>query len=153
VSQPQPLKQRVEADMKSALRTGDKRRLGVLRLTLAAIKQREIDERTSLDEPQTLAVLDKMVKQRRDSVAQYLSAGRQDLADQESFEIGVLQEYLPAALDAAELDALIDAAVSETGAASARDMGKVMAVLRPRVQGRAEMGTVSSRVKERLSAQ
>jgi uncharacterized protein len=139
--------------MKSALRTGDKRRLGVLRLTLAAIKQREIDERTSLDEPQTLAVLDKMVKQRRDSVAQYLSAGRQDLADQESFEIGVLQEYLPAALDAAELDALIDAAVSETGAASARDMGKVMAVLRPRVQGRAEMGTVSSRVKERLSAQ
>ncbi len=133
------------------MRSKDKPRLGVVRLVLAAIKQREVDERIELDDTQVLAVLDKMVKQRRDSVKQYTDAGRQDLADQESYEISVLQEYLPAALDDAELEALIKDAISSTGAASMQDMGKVMGVLKPQVQGRADMGAVSQKIKQQLS--
>ncbi len=145
------LKQRLTEDMKAAMRSKDKPRLGVVRLVLAAIKQREVDERIDLDDTQVLAVLDKMVKQRRDSVKQFEDAGRQELADQESYEINVLQEYLPAALDEAELDALIVAAIDSAGAESMKDMGKVMAVLKPQVQGRADMGAVSQKIKQRLA--
>jgi uncharacterized protein YqeY len=136
--------------MKAALRGGDKPRLGVLRLVLAAIKQREVDERIELDDAQVLAVLEKMIKQRRDSVSQYDSAGRTDLADQERFEIGVIEAYMPKPLDEAELAALIDAAIAETGANSPRDMGKVMALIKQRAAGRADMGALSSIVKARL---
>ncbi len=145
------LKQRLTEDMKAAMRSKDKPRLGVVRLVLAAIKQREVDERIDLDDTQVLAVLDKMVKQRRDSVKQFEDAGRQELAEQESYEISVLQEYLPAALDEAELDALIAAAMDSAGAESMKDMGKVMAVLKPQVQGRADMGAVSQKIKQRLA--
>lgn len=144
------LKQRIQDDMKSAMKAGDKPRLGVIRLMLAAIKQREVDERTELDEAQVLAVLDKMVKQRRDSIAQYRDAGREDLAAAEEFELGVIQDYLPEALSDAEIAELIEQAVSESGASAMGDMGKVMAVLRPRIQGRADMGAVSARVRQRL---
>ncbi|MCF6336564.1 MAG: GatB/YqeY domain-containing protein [Gammaproteobacteria bacterium] len=145
------LKQRLTEDMKTAMRSKDKPRLGVVRLVLAAIKQREVDERIDLDDAQVLAVLDKMVKQRRDSVKQFEDAGRQELADQESYEISVLQEYLPAALDETELDALIAVAIDSAGAESMKDMGKVMAVLKPQVQGRADMGAVSQKIKQRLA--
>jgi len=146
------LKQRLQDDMKAAMKAGDKPRLGVIRLINAAIKQREVDERIDLDDTQVLAVLDKMVKQRRDSIAQYEQAGREDLASQERFEIEVCQAYLPAALDDNEIDAMIDAAVAGTGASGIRDMGKVMGVLKPQMQGRADMGAVSARVKARLHA-
>jgi len=147
------LKDRVTEDMKSAMRSGDKRRLGVIRLLLAAVKQREVDERIpELDDDQVIATLDKMVKQRRESISQYEKAGRTDLADQEHYEISVLQEYLPAALSEAEIDALIDAAVADTGASSIKDMGKVMGILKPQMQGRADMGAVSARIKARLGA-
>ncbi len=145
------LKQRLTEDMKAAMRSKDKPRLGVVRLALAAIKQREVDERIDLDDVQVLAVLDKMVKQRRDSVKQFEDAGRQELADQESYEISVLQEYLPAALDETELNELIVAAINSAGAESMKDMGKVMAVLKPQVQGRADMGAVSQKIKQRLA--
>jgi hypothetical protein len=144
------LKQRLTDDMKAAMKAGDKPRLGVIRLINAAIKQREVDERIELDDTAVLAVLEKMVKQRRDSIAQYEAAGREDLADTERFEIEVCQEYLPEALSDAEVDALIDAALAATGAASMRDMGKLMGVLKPKLQGRADMGAVSQRVKARL---
>ncbi|HHI94104.1 MAG TPA: GatB/YqeY domain-containing protein [Gammaproteobacteria bacterium] len=144
------LKQRLTEDMKAAMRSKDKPRLGVVRLVLAAIKQREVDERIDLDDAQVLAVLDKMVKQRRDSVKQFEEAGRQELADQENYEISILQDYLPAALGEAELDTLIAAAIDSAGAESMKDMGKVMAVLKPQVQGRADMGAVSQRIKSRL---
>lgn len=145
------LKQQLTDDMKTAMRAKDKQRLGVVRLVLAAIKQREVDERIELDDAQVLAVLDKMVKQRRDSFTQFTDAGRQDLADQENFELGVLQEYLPAALSEAEIDALITAAIESTGAASMKEMGKVMGVLKPQVQGRADVGEVSKRIKSLLA--
>lgn len=144
------LKARIQEDMKDAMRSGDKRRLGVIRLILSAIKQREVDERIELDDTQVLAVLDKMLKQRRESLAQYEQAGRADLADQESFEIGVVQNYLPQPLSPAEVDALIDAAIAETGAAGIKDMGKVMGILKPQLQGRADMGTVSGQIKAKL---
>ena len=144
------LKQRVDADMKAALRAKDKERLGAVRLILAAIKQREVDERITLDDTQVLAVLDKMAKQRRDSIAQFEGAGRQDLADKERFELGVIQGYMPQPLSEAEITALIDAAMAETGASGMADMGKVMGVLKPKVQGRADMGAVSKAVKTRL---
>lgn len=144
------LKQQLTDDMKAAMRDKDKARLGVVRLALAAIKQREVDERIELDDTQVLAVLDKMVKQRRDSVKQYEEAGRQELADQESYEISVLQEYLPAALSDDEIDALIKAAIESSGAESMQDMGKVMGVIKPQVQGRADMGAVSGRIKSQL---
>ncbi len=146
------LKQQLSADMKQAMRDKDKPRLGVVRLALAAIKQREVDERVELDDAQVLAVLDKMVKQRRDSVRQYQEAGRQDLADQEAFEISVLQNYLPEALSDEELDALIDEAIAASGASSMKEMGKAMGMLRPKVQGRADMGAVSAKLKARLGA-
>jgi len=145
------LKQRLNEDMKTALKAGDKRRLGIIRLINAAIKQREVDERIELDDPQILAVLDKMVKQRRDSITQYEAVKRTDLADQERFEIDVCQEYMPAALSAEEINLLVESAVAESGATSIKDMGKVMAILRPQVQGRADVGAVSALVKQRLS--
>lgn len=144
------LKQRITEDMKTAMRGGDKRRLGIIRLIQAALKQREVDERIELDDAQVLATLDKMVKQRRDSIAQYEKAGRGDLAEQEAYEIGVIQEYLPAALSEAEIDALVEAAIAASGAASMRDMGAVMAQLKPKLQGRADMGAVSKKIKSRL---
>ncbi len=146
-----PLKQRITEEMKVAMRAGDKARLGTIRLVLAAIKQVEVDTREELDDPKVLAILDKMVKQRRDSIAQYEGAGRQDLADKEAAEIAVIQEYLPKALDQAEIAAEIDKAVAEAGAASMQDMGKVMALLKPRLQGRADMGAVSALVKGKLA--
>jgi uncharacterized protein YqeY len=136
--------------MKTALKAGEKRRLGTIRLLLAAIKQREVDERVELDDAGVLAVIDKMVKQRRDSLNQYREAGRQELAEQEQYEIDVLGAYLPAALSDDEIDALIEAAIQETGAESMRDMGKVMGLLKPKMQGRADMGAVSGRIKARL---
>ena len=145
------LKQRIQDDMKASLKAGDKRRLGTVRLILAAIKQREVDERIELDDPQVLAVLDKMVKQRRESIAQYEKAGRDELAEQEAFEVGVIQEYLPDALSDREIATLIEEAIAGTGAQSIRDMGKVMGQLKPKMQGRADMGAVSSLVKQKLS--
>lgn len=145
------LKQRLVEDMKTAMKAGEKRRLGVIRLINAAIKQREVDERIELDDTQVLAVLDKMLKQRRDSIAQYEVAKREDLAEQERYEIGVCQEYLPIALSGDEISALIDAAVAASGAASMKEMGKVMALLKPQVQGRADIGVISAQVKQRLS--
>ncbi len=147
-----PLKDQLTDDMKSALRAGDKQRLGVIRLVNAAIKQREVDERIALDDIQVLTVLEKMLKQRRDSVAQFEQAGREDLAAIERFEIAVIEAYLPAKLDAVELDALIVAAIADSGAASARDMGKVMALVKERAAGRADLGAVSRLIRDRLAA-
>ncbi len=144
------LKARINDDVKAAMRGQDKARLAVLRLITAAIKQREVDERIELDDTQVLAVLDKMVKQRRDSIEQYTKAGRQELADKEAGEIEIIQAYMPAQLDEAELDVLIDEAIAASGAASMKDMGKVMGQLKPKVQGRADMGAVSARIKARL---
>ncbi|HKK07211.1 MAG TPA: GatB/YqeY domain-containing protein [Gammaproteobacteria bacterium] len=144
------LKARINDDVKAAMRGQDKARLAVLRLITAAIKQREVDERIELDDTQVLAVLDKMVKQRRDSIEQYTKAGRQELADKEAGEIEIIQAYMPAQLDEAELDVLIDEAIAASGAASMKDMGKVMGQLKPKVQGRADMGAVSGRIKARL---
>jgi uncharacterized protein YqeY len=144
------LKQQLTEDMKTAMRAKDKPRLGVIRLALAAIKQREVDERIELNDTDVLAVIDKMVKQRRDSAQQFTDADRPELADQENYEIGVLQDYLPAALDEAELDALINKAIADTGAGSMKEMGKVMGILKPQVQGRADMGAVSQRIKALL---
>lgn len=138
-------------EMKAAMKSGDKRRLGIVRLILAAIKQREVDERIELDDEQVLLVLDKMVKQRRDSVAQFEKAGRTELADQEKFEIGVIQEFLPAQLSADEISAMITEAIAATGAESMKDMGKVMGMLKPKLQGRADMGAVSGLIKQNLS--
>ena len=141
------LKQRITDDMKSAMRAKEKQRLGVIRLILAAIKQREVDERIELDNAQVLAVLDKMLKQRRDSIEQYNNAGRTELADIELFEVDIIQAYMPAALSEAELDAMVQEIVSAVGASTMQDMGKVMAQLKPKVQGRADMGQVSQKVK------
>lgn len=146
------LKDRIMADMKAAMRAKDKDRLGTIRLVQAAIKQREVDERTELGDEQVLVVLDKMVKQRRDSIAQYNDAGRDELAAREEAELAILQEYLPEALGEEELDKLIDEAISSTGAESMKEMGKVMGQLKPKVQGRADMGEVSARIKARLSS-
>ena len=144
------LKLRLQSDMKTAMKAGEKDRLGVIRLILAAIKQREVDERIELDDAAVLAVLDKMVKQRRESVSQYETANREDLAAVERTEISVIQYYLPAPLGDDEIEALIAAAIEETGAAGPSGMGKVMAVLREPMQGRADMTVVSARVKQQL---
>jgi uncharacterized protein YqeY len=144
-------KQRITDDMKAAMKGGDKSRLGTIRLVLAAIKQREVDERIELDDEQVLAVLEKMIKQRRDSIAQYQQAGREELAAQEQAEIDIIQEYLPEALPEEEIAALVDRAIAETGASGMRDMGKVMGVLKPQIQGRADMGAVSAQVKQKLA--
>ncbi|MFP5373785.1 MAG: GatB/YqeY domain-containing protein [Gammaproteobacteria bacterium] len=145
------LKTRLTEDMKAAMKAGDRDTLGVIRMANAAIKQREVDERIELDDAQVLAVLEKMVKQRKDSVSQYAAAGREDLAAIERAEIAVIERYLPEKLDEAELDAAIDAAIAETGANGPADMGKVMGVLKPRLAGQADMGEVSRRVKQRLA--
>jgi len=145
------LKQQITDDMKAAMKGGDKPRLGVIRLILAAIKQKEVDERIELNDEQVLAILDKMVKQRRDSITQYEDAGRTELADQEKFEIGIIQDYLPEQLDEAAILKMIDEAIAETGAASMKDMGKLMGVLKPKLQGRADMGQASGLVKQKLS--
>ncbi len=147
---PQPLKSRIQEEMKDALREGDRRRLSVIRLILAAVKQREIDDRVELDDAGVVGVLQKMVKQRRDSIDQYRAAEREDLADQERYEVEVINGYLPAQLDDDAVAAAIDAAVAEAGAVSMRDMGKVMGLLKDRLGGRADMGAVSAAVKARL---
>jgi uncharacterized protein YqeY len=146
------LKQRLIDDMKSAMKGGDKPRLEVIRLVNAAIKQREVDERVVLDDAQVLAVLEKMLKQRRDSITQYDAAGRTDLADRERFEVGVIEAYLPARLSDDELAALVDAAVVATGASGPKDMGRVVAEVKAKAAGRADMGEVSQRIKAKLAA-
>ena len=146
------LKERITEDMKSAMRAGEKERLGTIRLALAAIKQREVDERITLDDGQVLAVLEKMIKQRREAITQFQAGGRADLVARESAEVSILEGYLPARMSDAELDALIAGAIASTGATSARDMGKVMAMVKSQAQGRADMGAVSSRVKEKLAS-
>jgi uncharacterized protein YqeY len=144
------LKDRIQQDMKDAMRARDKERLGTIRLILAAIKQREVDERIELDDTQLIVVLDKMVKQRRESIAQFEQAGRNDLIAQEQSELEVIIPYLPAALSEDEITQLIDAALEATGASSIKDMGKVMGQLKPKLQGRADMGAVSAMIKARL---
>ena len=144
------LKERITDDMKAAMRSGDKERLGVIRMITSAIKQREVDERITLDDSQVMSVLEKMIKQRKESVAQFQAGNRQDLADKEAAEITLLQSYLPAQLSDAELDALIGEAVAASGAASIKDMGKVMAIIKTKAQGRADMGTVGAKIKAKL---
>jgi len=145
------LKQQISEDMKNAMRAKEVARLGAIRLLLAALKQREVDERIELTDADVLAIIDKMMKQRRDSLSQYEAAGRQDLADIEKFEMTVLQGYMPQQLTATEIDTAIELAVSASGAATAQDMGKVMAILKPQLAGRADIGKVSAQVKSRLS--
>jgi uncharacterized protein YqeY len=145
------LTQQLTEDMKTAMRGGDKQRLGVIRLMLAAVKQREVDERIELDDVQVLATLEKMLKQRRDSISQFDAAKREDLSAIERAEMLVIETYLPAKLDEAEIDALIAAAIGETGASSARDMGKVVAKVKEKAAGRADMAVVSGKIKARLA--
>ena len=145
------LKQRLTDDMKAAMKSGEKDRLAVIRLINAAIKQREVDERIVLDDAATLAVLEKMVKQRKDSVSQYEAANREDLAAIERAEIAVIERYLPAKLDEAAILAAIDSAIATTGAAGPADMGKLMGVLKPQLAGQADKGQVSALVKARLA--
>ena len=144
------LKDRVTEDMKTAMRAGDKERLATVRLLLAAIKQREVDERITLDDDQILAVIEKMIKQRREAIAQFEIGGRGDLVAKENAEIGVLQAYLPAQLTPSEVEALIAEAIAATGAASIKDMGKVMGFVKPKAQGRTDMGALSARIKQKL---
>lgn len=144
------IKDRLGADIKAAMKAGEKERLGALRMIHAAIRQREVDERRELDDAATLEVLDKQAKQHRESLEQYRNAGREDLAAREEAELAIIAEYLPEPLSETELDALIEEALSETGATSMKDMGRVMAAVKPRAQGRADMGAVSARVKARL---
>ncbi len=146
------LKAQISEDMKTAMKAGDKERLKVVRLIIAAIKQIEIDQRVELDDAGVLAVLNKMVKQRRDSVSQFQGGNRQDLADIELEEITVLEDYLPEQLNEAELDDIIEQAIKESGAESIRDMGKVMGQVKAKAAGRADMGAVGAKVKERLGA-
>jgi uncharacterized protein YqeY len=146
------LKARLTEDMKTAMKSGEKDKLGVIRLINAAIKQREVDERILLDDTQVLAAIEKMLKQRKDSISQYEAAGRTDLADVEKFEVGVIQAYLPAQLGEAEIAAIIEAAIAQSGAASAKDMGKVIALVKPQVAGKADMGKLSETIKQKLAA-
>ncbi|MBL8415440.1 MAG: GatB/YqeY domain-containing protein [Propionivibrio sp.] len=147
------LKERITEDMKSAMRAGETGKRDAIRLLLAAIKQKEVDERIALDDAAVVAVIDKMLKQRRDSITQYEAAGRQDLADAEKFEAELLTAYMPAGLSAEEVAAVVASAVAETGAAGPGDMGKVMAVLKPKLAGRADMSEVSKLVKAALAPQ
>ncbi len=144
------LKNTVSAAVKDAMRAKDKDRLGVLRMVMSEFKRIEVDERIELDDARVLAVLDKLVKQRKDSEKQYIDANRQDLADVESFEIGVIQAFLPEALTPEEITEIVKAAIGESGAESMKDMGKVMAIVKPQVQGRADMGSISKIVKTEL---
>ena len=145
-----PLKQQLTDDMKTAMKAGEKDRLGVIRLVNAAIKQREVDERITLDDTQVLVVLEKMLKQRKDSVTQYEAAAREDLAAVERYEIGVIQAYLPAPLSASEIEGIVARAIADSGATSAKDMGKVVGLIKPQLAGRADMGQVSALVKQTL---
>jgi uncharacterized protein len=144
------LKERITEDMKAAMRAKESERLGTIRMITAAIKQREVDERIQLDDTQVLAVLEKMIKMRKESIAQFLSGGREDLAAKEHKEIELLQAYLPAQLSEAELDVLIDDAVAKSGATSIKEMGKAMAILKQNAQGRADMGVASAKLKAKL---
>ncbi|HUW50041.1 MAG TPA: GatB/YqeY domain-containing protein [Sulfuricella sp.] len=144
------LRLQIAEDMKSAMRAKDVPRLAAIRLLMAAIKQREVDERIELADDQVISVIEKMLKQRRDSISQYESAGRQDLADIEKFEVSVLQNYLPQALTEGEIEALVVAAIGSSGAAGVKDMGKVMAAVKPQMAGRADMGKVSALIKAKL---
>src|SRR6185312_9405648 len=145
------LKERITDDMKAAMRSGEKERLGLIRMITAGIKQREVDERITLDDGQVLAVLEKMIKQRKESVEQFKAGNRQDLVDKEAAEIVLLQSYLPTPLSDADIDALIKEAVAATGAAGIKDMGRVMAFIKGKAQGRADMGAVGAKIKSRLS--
>lgn len=145
-------RQRILDDIKVAMKAGQKSRLGTLRLMSAAIKQREVDERIELDEDTTIALLDKLLKQRRESIAQYSKAGREDLVEIEQREAELIQTYLPAQLSDDEITKIIDAAIKQTGAASVKDMGKVMGLVKPQMQGRADMGSVSQAIKAQLNA-
>ncbi|MCP5143567.1 MAG: GatB/YqeY domain-containing protein [Gammaproteobacteria bacterium] len=144
------LKQRLTDEVKVAMKAGQKDRVAALRLLTAALKQQEVDQRIELDDTAVLAILDKQAKQRRESISQYEAAGREDLAATERFELALIQEFLPQALTEAEIDAMIEATLSATGATGMRDMGKVMAELRPRMQGRADLAAVSAKLKQRL---
>lgn len=146
------LKDRITEDMKSAMRAGDKLRLGTIRLILAAIKQLEVDQRITLSDTQCLVVLEKMLKQRRDSLSQFEAAGRHELAAQETYEINLIQNYLPTQISEVELTQIIDQAISTTNAKDIKDMAKVMSIIKPQVQGRADMGAVSALIKGRLSS-
>jgi len=145
------IKQQIENSVKDAMRARDKQLLGTLRLVMSEFKRVEVDERIELDDTRVLAILEKMIKQRKDSISQYEKAGRQDLVDQETFELNVLNEYMPEQLSEAELVALVDQALKDTGASAMKDMGKVMSLLRPAIQGKADMGVVSHLVKSRLA--
>ncbi|OJY92767.1 MAG: glutamyl-tRNA amidotransferase [Lysobacterales bacterium 63-13] len=145
------LKARITDDMKAAMRAGEKERLGAIRLILAALKQREVDERIVLDDAQILAILEKMLKQRRDSIEQYGAANREDLAAVERAEVAVIQAYMPAPLSSEELDRIVAKAIADSGATSAREMGKVVGLVKPLVAGRADMGQVSELIKARLA--
>ena len=145
------LKQRIQEDMKSAMRTKDSMRLGTIRMLLAAIKQQEVDTRVPVDTHQVYSILEKMIKQRNDSIEHFKAAGRQELASQENQEIEILREYLPTQLSDIEIETLIDEAISETHANSMQDMGKVMSILKPQIQGRADMGNVSAKVRSILA--
>jgi uncharacterized protein YqeY len=144
------LKERITDDMKAAMRSGEKQRLGVIRMITAAIKQREVDERITLDDTQVMSVLEKMIKQRKESLVQFQAGNRQDLVEKEAAEITLLQGYLPSQLSDSELDALIGEAIAATAAASVKDMGKVMAVIKGRAQGRADMAAVGAKIKAKL---
>lgn len=145
------LKNRITDDMKAAMKGGEKERLGTIRLILAALKQREVDERIVLDDSQITSVLEKMLKQRKDSIEQFSAAGREDLASAERSEVAVIQAYLPAPLDPAEIEAIVTRAIAESGASGPKDMGKVIGLVRPQVAGRADMGAISELVKRRLA--
>ena len=145
------LKQRINEDMKSAMRAKETLRLGTIRLLLAAIKQREVDERIELDDAAISSIIEKLIKQRRDSISQFQTAGRQDLVDGEQAELAILQSYLPEPLPPAEVDAAVTAAIAESGATSVKDMGKVMVLLKTRLAGRADMGQVSALIKAKLT--
>ena len=145
------LKERITDDMKAAMRSGEKERLGLIRMITSAIKQREVDERITLDDSQVLSVLEKMIKQRKESLVQFQAGNRQDLVEKEAAEITLLQGYLPSQLSDAEIDALINEAVAATGASSVKDMGKVMAIVKAKAQGRTDMAAVGAKVKARLS--
>ena len=146
-----PLREQLTEDMKTAMKAREAEKLGAVRLILAAVKQREIDERITLDDPGVIAVIEKMIKQRKDSISQFEKAARQDLADKEKFELAILEAYLPQQLSQAEVDAIVAEAVASTGAKSTADMGKVMAIVKPKLAGRADMGKVSALVKTKLA--
>ena len=146
------LKDRITEEMKNAMRAGEKERLATIRLILSAIKQREVDERIQLDDSQVLAAIEKMVKQRKEAITQFEAGGRADLVAKETAEIAILQTYLPAQMSDAEIDGLITEAIASSGAASIKDMGKVMAAVKAKAQGRADMGAVSARIKQKLGA-